>query len=124
MPPYVAPGHQDLAVGQQGGRVPAAGGVEGAGGGPGPGGRVVELGAGQKAGSTYSLRPPGPCRWAAGWPCGHIAAGGEGAGGAPGPGGRVVELGAVQIGNAIIAARHQDLAVGQQGGGVVVRGPC
>ena len=43
----IAPRHQDLAVGQQGGRVAASRPVlRGAGGGPGPGGRVVELGAG------------------------------------------------------------------------------
>ena len=52
----IAPRHQDLAVGQQGGRVTVAGGGEGAGGGPGPRGRVVELGAGQIADSSIAPR--------------------------------------------------------------------
>ena len=65
----IAPRHQDLAVGQQGGRMTIAGGGQGAGGGPAPRGRVVEFGAGTELPlPSLRPRPPGPCRWAAGWP--------------------------------------------------------
>ena len=63
----IAPRHQDLAVGQQGGRVASSGPWPGSRWWsrlPWPGRRARRWPGRQR---HYSPPPPGPCRWAAGW---------------------------------------------------------
>ena len=88
--------HEDLAVGQQAGRMEIAGRAEGVGVGPGPesaiGGRVEDLGAGCPV--VTGVIAPGHQDPAVGQQGGGmaIAGRGEGTGVGPGPGVRVVNL--------------------------------